>query len=359
MIWIEQNMLIRTEGGNAGRLEFKGGTQKIVHQKLMNNKHLGAQYDDVMELAIQYATEAVMAFKIKDSNSDWGDILIKDHPQYNKLWKSINLALKWKLSNIDPNVKRSFDSKTKTHVIIKPHISSIHEPQNNEEGEGESISDSLSDKNRLSILDDGAEKSELAKWFSEIVENVLSKKQLEFVDKYGTSITSDRSGYLSRIKKRLDAEMKKQNRDFDRSQLQKTIQPKLNVLKRLNQIVENDEDLSTQNSAATDWVNHHIEKPWVDELIFNALGRDKYKKLRLIQKKDQVLPGYILSEIYEATRHRTNCWEEKIQASEVVSIKSNQSPVRASKKTQAGIESPYKTLRKRLMTNGVLVESDD
>jgi len=312
-IWIEQNLVHKEKDGS---LRFQGATQNLVDKALSQNRPLGLNRSDVMEIALEHAVKAVFRFKIKDSPVDWDGLVKGDKDQVYKLWKSINLAVEHKLKNLDPWAKRSYDSATKSDIIIKPQVMSLDKETE------VSLMGFITEEHQLQPSHSGNETSPLAAWFEEQGKKVLSKKQLAYVDKYLSGDFSDRNGYLPRIRKRLEEQY---------AVYQSDLQGKIEVLEAFQEIADSDEELDIQNQQLANWLKAHLHLKWLEELVGKSLSvRELYRVAVRLENK--------LAEFKELLERA------KEKPSKVVEL-----PVEASNHTT-------KTVRKILLPSGVMID---
>jgi len=298
--WIEQQMIQEVNMNNEIRLAFKRrSTQNLIWKKVKSSHHLGLGYCDIMEIALEHAVNAVLTFKCKDSTKQWCDILDGDQEQNNKLWKAIEISLRWNLSNVDPLAKRTYENKTKTHVIIKPYFSSLDQTVNGQDGEAMKQAHLVTEKNRLWGSND-YQTNELNQWFWNHAREVLTAKQLKFIQDFRTGSVGDRSGYIKRIRAKILEEQKRQGWVMFESNLERQLNKKINILKKVMKIIETDDALEYQNKQVESWIKEHISLDWLDELVFATLEKKDYQKLLMALSRENLIPTSIIYKIADA-----------------------------------------------------------
>jgi len=334
-MWIENNLIQKKKNGE---LEFQGATQQLVNKAYYRNKQLNLNLSDVMEVALEQAVKTVFRFKIKDSPVDWDGLLQGDKDQNHKLWKAINLAVEFRLKNIDPWAKRSYENATKTDVIIKPKVTSLDQPKT----DGTSWLESLSDDNRLGHVFEEKSDKRLAHWLETQGEKWLSKKQREYICSYKEGNFSDRNGYLPRIRKRL--------KQADGIPVNEELKEKIAILKEFQAILEDGAEVENQNNCLGDWIKNHLELEWLEDCLMENLGATQYRRLR---KSD--FPSSLLYRAAEALEKKLLLLEQRISESEKdIPIKKSAPPLRTFPP-----KATSKTKRKTLLPTGVLIDESE
>ena len=222
-IWVEEYLFAKSSDGS---LKFNGATQNYVEKSFLNHRRSGFSHSDVMEVAVEQALNAIFRFK---PSKGWDSVVAGDRDENFKLWKYINLTLFHQLKYLDPLIKREYDAKTNSSTIIKTTVLSLDEMI---VGTDTPLKEILTEENLLVAPTSPTNNLALHEWFVKISPEILSKKQLEFINGYREGNFSDRNGYLPRIKKRLEPYLPTNFSDFQEvkessSAIRAVISPKI------------------------------------------------------------------------------------------------------------------------------------